>query len=104
MSRISCTSAHRLHHRSARKLACAKKRFINTSGTNSASTITACANGTQKNSGCSGGLSIDLRGKRAFIAGVADDKGFGWAIAKALSNAGADVILGTWVSSLLLGI
>lgn len=46
------------------------------------------------------GLCIDLRGKKAFIAGVADDKGFGWAIAKALSNAGADVILGTWVPAL----
>ena len=42
-------------------------------------------------------LPIDLRGKKAFIAGVADDNGFGWAIAKALSQAGADVILGTWV-------
>ena len=50
--------------------------------------------------GNSAGLCIDLRGKKAFIAGVADDKGFGWAIAKALSNAGADVILGTWVPAL----
>ncbi|KAJ6307287.1 hypothetical protein OIU76_017141 [Salix suchowensis] len=31
------------------------------------------------------GLPIDLRGKRAFIAGVADDNGYGWAIAKALN-------------------
>lgn len=45
-------------------------------------------------------LPIDLRGKKAFIAGVADDNGFGWAIAKALSQAGADVILGTWVPAL----
>lgn len=36
-------------------------------------------------------------GKRAFIAGVADDQGFGWAIAKALSAAGAEILVGTWV-------
>jgi len=41
-------------------------------------------------------LGIDLRGKKAFIAGVADDKGFGWAIAKALAEAGAEIIIGTW--------
>lgn len=41
-------------------------------------------------------LGIDLSGKKAFIAGVADDKGFGWAIAKALAEAGADIIVGTW--------
>ena len=34
-------------------------------------------------------LPIDLSGKRAFIAGVADDGGFGFAIAKALAEAGA---------------
>lgn len=36
-------------------------------------------------------------GKRAFIAGVADDNGYGWAIAKALAAAGAEILLGTWV-------
>ena len=36
-------------------------------------------------------LSIDLTGKRALIAGVADDGGFGFAIAKALAEAGATV-------------
>lgn len=36
-------------------------------------------------------------GKRAFIAGVADDQGFGWAIAKALASAGAEILVGTWV-------
>lgn len=41
-------------------------------------------------------LPIDLSGKRAFIAGVADDGGFGFAIAKALAEAGASVCLGTW--------
>lgn len=45
-------------------------------------------------------LSINLKGKRAFIAGVADDKGFGWAIAKALANAGCELVLGTWVPAL----
>ncbi|HET9134157.1 MAG TPA: enoyl-[acyl-carrier-protein] reductase [Gemmatimonadales bacterium] len=41
-------------------------------------------------------LGIDLRGKRAFVAGVADDGGFGFAIAKALAEAGATVCVGTW--------
>ncbi|MES2304719.1 MAG: enoyl-[acyl-carrier-protein] reductase [Gemmatimonadota bacterium] len=41
-------------------------------------------------------LGIDLSGKRAFIAGVADDGGFGFAIAKAFAEAGASVCVGTW--------
>jgi len=41
-------------------------------------------------------LSIDLSGKRAFVAGVADDGGFGFAIAKSLAEAGATVCVGTW--------
>jgi enoyl-[acyl-carrier protein] reductase I len=41
-------------------------------------------------------LPIDLTGKRAFIAGVADDGGFGFAIAKAMAEAGATVCVGTW--------
>lgn len=41
-------------------------------------------------------LGIDLKGKRAFVAGVADDGGFGFAIAKALAEAGASVCVGTW--------
>ena len=41
-------------------------------------------------------LAIDLSGKRAFVAGVADDGGFGFAIAKALAEAGASVTVGTW--------
>ncbi len=45
-------------------------------------------------------LSIDLTGKRAFVAGVADDGGFGFAIAKALAEAGATVCLGTWPPAL----
>jgi len=43
-----------------------------------------------------GMLSIDLRGKKAFVAGIGDDQGYGWAIAKALAEAGADIIVGTW--------
>ncbi len=42
-------------------------------------------------------LTIDLKGKRAFIAGIGDDQGFGWAIAKALAEAGAEILIGTWV-------
>jgi len=45
-------------------------------------------------------LTIDLRGKRALVAGVADDAGFGFAIAKALAEAGATVCLGTWPPAL----
>jgi enoyl-[acyl-carrier protein] reductase I len=41
-------------------------------------------------------LKIDLTGKKAFIAGVGDDQGYGWAIAQALSEAGAEIIIGTW--------
>ncbi|MBZ0236999.1 MAG: enoyl-[acyl-carrier-protein] reductase [Deltaproteobacteria bacterium] len=45
-------------------------------------------------------LNIDLRGKRAFVAGVADDGGFGFAIAKAMAEAGASICLGTWPPAL----
>jgi len=55
-------------------------------------------------------LTINLKGKRAFIAGVGDDQGYGWAIAKALAEAGAEILIGTWTpvmriftSSLSLG-
>jgi enoyl-[acyl-carrier protein] reductase I len=41
-------------------------------------------------------LSIDLQGKNAFVAGVSDDQGYGWAIARALAGAGANVSVGTW--------
>lgn len=39
---------------------------------------------------------MDLKGKKAFIAGIGDDQGYGWAIAKALAEAGAEVLVGTW--------
>lgn len=41
-------------------------------------------------------LPIDLTGKRAFVAGVADDRGYGWAIVRALASAGASICVGTW--------
>jgi enoyl-[acyl-carrier protein] reductase I len=40
--------------------------------------------------------TVDLKGKVAFIAGVADSTGYGWAIAKQLADAGATIIVGTW--------
>jgi enoyl-[acyl-carrier protein] reductase I len=45
-------------------------------------------------------LPIDLSGKRAFVAGVADDGGFGFAIAKSLAEGGATVCVGTWPPAL----
>lgn len=45
-------------------------------------------------------LNIDLSGKRALVAGVADDGGFGFAIAKCLVQAGATVCVGTWPPAL----
>ncbi len=41
-------------------------------------------------------LGIDLTGKRAFVAGVGDDRGYGWAIVKSLAQAGASICVGTW--------
>jgi enoyl-[acyl-carrier protein] reductase I len=41
-------------------------------------------------------LNINLKGKKAFVAGIGDDQGYGWAIAKALAEAGAEIIIGTW--------
>jgi enoyl-[acyl-carrier protein] reductase I len=45
-------------------------------------------------------LKIDLSGKRALVAGVADDAGYGFAIAKELAEAGASVVAGTWPPAL----
>lgn len=39
---------------------------------------------------------MNLKGKRAFIAGIGDDQGYGWAIAKALAEAGCEILVGTW--------
>ncbi|KAK1313824.1 hypothetical protein QJS10_CPA06g01710 [Acorus calamus] len=59
--------------------------------------ITRAASTVDGDQGASPGLAIDLKGKRAFIAGVADDNGYGWAIAKSLAAAGAEILVGTWV-------
>jgi len=48
------------------------------------------------------GYNVDLTGKVAFIAGVADSTGYGWAIAKQLANAGATIVIGTWPPVLTL--
>jgi enoyl-[acyl-carrier protein] reductase I len=45
-------------------------------------------------------LAIDLSGKRALVAGVSDDGGFGFAIAKALAEAGSSICLGSWPPAL----
>ncbi len=45
-------------------------------------------------------LGIDLQGKRALVAGVADDGGLGWGIAKALAEAGASVCVACWPPAL----
>src|SRR6476646_5261619 len=47
-------------------------------------------------------LAIDLTGRRALVAGVADDGGFGFAIAKALAEAGATVSVATWPPALTI--
>ncbi|MBA3457615.1 MAG: enoyl-[acyl-carrier-protein] reductase [Deltaproteobacteria bacterium] len=41
-------------------------------------------------------LAIDLAGKHALVAGVGDERGFGFFIAKALADAGATVSVATW--------
>src|SRR5688500_1778288 len=45
-------------------------------------------------------LSIDLTNRRALVAGVADDAGYGFAIAKALAEAGATICVATWPPAL----
>ena len=47
---------------------------------------------------CGSGLGVQV----AFIGGVADSSGYGWAIAKQLANAGATIIVGTWPPVLTL--
>ncbi len=41
-------------------------------------------------------LEINLKGKKVFIAGIGDDQGYGWAIAKSLAEAGAEIFVGVW--------
>jgi enoyl-[acyl-carrier protein] reductase I len=47
-------------------------------------------------------LSIDLTNRRALVAGVADDAGYGFAIAKTLAEAGATVCVATWPPALTI--
>src|SRR5688572_13509084 len=47
-------------------------------------------------------LKIDLTGRRALVAGVADDGGYGFAIAKALAEAGASICVATWPPALTI--
>lgn len=42
------------------------------------------------------GNNLNLKGKVAFLCGASSEKGFGWAIAKELADAGATVLFGTW--------
>lgn len=65
------------------------------------STFRASQSATAAKTGSSSSSSLqmaatDLKGKVAFIAGVADSTGYGWAIAKALADQGATIIVGTW--------
>jgi len=39
---------------------------------------------------------MHLKGKKVFIAGVGDDQGYAWPIAKKLYEAGAKIYVGTW--------
>src|SRR5688500_11563078 len=44
-----------------------------------------------------GMLKIEMAGRSALVAGVAGDGGFGFAIAKALGEAGATIVAGIWL-------
>lgn len=39
---------------------------------------------------------MNLSGKIALVAGIGDDQGYGWGIAKALAEAGATILVATW--------
>uniref|UniRef100_A0A7S3DPZ1 Enoyl-[acyl-carrier-protein] reductase (NADH) n=1 Tax=Entomoneis paludosa TaxID=265537 RepID=A0A7S3DPZ1_9STRA len=57
---------------------------------------TQASSTTSRNTQLNMAATVDLKGKVAFIAGVADSTGYGWAIARALADAGATIIVGTW--------
>ncbi|PIS00505.1 MAG: enoyl-[acyl-carrier-protein] reductase [Chlamydiae bacterium CG10_big_fil_rev_8_21_14_0_10_35_9] len=42
-------------------------------------------------------IPLDLKGKKALVVGIGDDQGFGFSIAKKLFEAGAEILIGTWV-------
>ncbi|WVZ03038.1 hypothetical protein V8G54_023844 [Vigna mungo] len=75
------------------------QRGFTSSSIKSVKSVTKATSESSAESAVSG-LPINLKGKRAFIAGVADDNGYGWAIAKSLAAAGAEIIVGTWVPAL----
>ncbi|KAI3773717.1 hypothetical protein L1987_48247 [Smallanthus sonchifolius] len=41
--------------------------------------------------------SMEVKGHLLLFAGGVDDNGYGWAIAKSLAAAGAEILVGTWV-------
>lgn len=45
---------------------------------------------------------VDLTGKVAFLCGASSEKGYGWAIAKELAQAGATILFGTWPMGLTI--
>ncbi|KAL8424899.1 hypothetical protein Efla_002849 [Eimeria flavescens] len=69
---------------------------VSSSSKSSSSTAAAAAATTGSEALLNGPLPVDLRGKTAFVAGVADSNGYGWAICKLLRAAGARVLVGTW--------
>ncbi|BAT91094.1 enoyl-[acyl-carrier-protein] reductase [NADH], chloroplastic-like [Vigna umbellata] len=75
------------------------QRGFTSSSIKSVKSVTKATSESSAESAVSG-LPINLKGKRAFIAGVADDNGYGWAIAKSLAAAGAEILVGTWVPAL----
>lgn len=60
------------------------------------------AGGRRRQSKQARGYDLDLTGKVAFVAGVADSTGYGWAVAKQLANAGATILVGTWPPAMVL--
>ncbi|CAJ1933828.1 unnamed protein product [Sphenostylis stenocarpa] len=75
------------------------QRSFTASSLKSVKSVTKATSESSAESAVSG-LPINLKGKRAFIAGVADDNGYGWAIARSLAAAGAEILVGTWVPAL----
>ncbi|XP_020579006.1 enoyl-[acyl-carrier-protein] reductase [NADH] 1, chloroplastic [Phalaenopsis equestris] len=91
-SKLSSSSSISLTKPFCRSFSSASQRYNNV--------VTSAISDKNEKEDLKSGLPIDLRGKRAFIAGVADDNGYGWAIAKALAAAGAEILVGTWVPAL----
>ncbi|GJT30699.1 enoyl-[acyl-carrier-protein] reductase [NADH], chloroplastic-like protein [Tanacetum coccineum] len=90
----SCAKRKSLCHNSSTKLLSQNVRF---SPSRFAKMTTKAVLDSSDTKVLPAGLPVDLRGKRAFVAGIADDNGYGWAIAKSLAAAGAQILVGTWV-------